>query len=94
MLLYSFLYIITIVIITIIIIIIVNINIISLENRSMGVLTKLDMRNNIKTLIDALSNEGYPLALGYIGVRCRNNQELETGTFFLYSIMCSDKVYL
>jgi len=46
-----------------------------MSNRSMGVLTKIDLRNT-KDIVHTLKNNDYPLPLGYIGVMCRSLEQL------------------
>lgn len=51
------------------------------ENRSLGVLSKIDLRP-AKDIIHTLENKDYPLPLGYIGVMCRTLDELNAGVTF------------
>lgn len=44
-------------------------------------LSKIDLRD-MKETIKTLKNEDYPLGLGYVGVRCRTQLELEEGIDF------------
>lgn len=50
--------------------------------RSMGVVTKCDLVKYKHTLVETLQNRNFPLGLGYIGVRCRTQTELEQGMGF------------
>ncbi|KNC51042.1 uncharacterized protein AMSG_12025 [Thecamonas trahens ATCC 50062] len=51
-------------------------------DRSLGVLTKMDLIKSRKHIHSILRNEDYPLGLGYVGVRCRSQKELEDGKSF------------
>nr|WGU15254.1 dynamin superfamily protein [Variosea sp.] len=46
------------------------------ESRTLGVLTKMDLRNT-KDIVKTLKNNEYPLGMGYIGVRCRTDKEID-----------------
>lgn len=62
-----------------------------LENRSLGVLSKIDLRPP-KDIINTLENKDYPLPLGYIGVMCRTLEELQAGvTFEQHLHVCKEK---
>jgi dynamin 1-like protein len=43
--------------------------------RTIGVITKLDLLENIHEAVDILSNKIYPLKFGYIGVICRSQKD-------------------
>jgi dynamin 1-like protein len=45
----------------------------------LGVLTKLDLLEDQQQLEELFNNEVYPLELGYYGLKCRNQKELDAG---------------
>lgn len=45
--------------------------------RTLGVVTKMDTGDDEAQILKIISGEVYPLKLGYVGVRCRNQEETE-----------------
>ncbi|CAE8597978.1 unnamed protein product, partial [Polarella glacialis] len=53
-----------------------------LGERTLGVLTKLDLADESGSAIEALQGRLYPLRLGYVGVICRSERDSATGLTF------------
>jgi dynamin 1-like protein len=47
--------------------------------RTIGVLTKIDLMDDGTNAIDILQGKVYPLKLGYIGVICRSQKDILSG---------------
>ncbi len=47
--------------------------------RTFGVLTKLDLMDEDTDALEMLSGQVYPLKLGYIGVMCRSQKDINIG---------------
>mmetsp|Transcript_17666 Transcript_17666/g.15477 ORF Transcript_17666/g.15477 Transcript_17666/m.15477 type:complete len:153 (-) Transcript_17666:1309-1767(-) len=49
------------------------------KKRTIGIVTKLDLMDESTDYLDALQGKLYELKLGYIGVICRKQKDLEAG---------------
>lgn len=47
--------------------------------RTLGIVTKLDLIEDERSMLGLMDGTVHPLELGYIGLRCRNQKELEQG---------------
>ena len=47
--------------------------------RTIGVLTKIDLMDEGTSALDLLNGSMYPLKLGYYGVKCRSQQNINDG---------------
>jgi dynamin 1-like protein len=52
--------------------------------RTLGVLTKLDLADNSITTLEALSGKIYPLRLGYVGVVCQSDRASKSGNLLTF----------
>lgn len=54
--------------------------------RTLGVITKMDRVEDGQSVIPIIDGEVYPLALGYVGVKCRNQTETQQGLNMMQAI--------
>lgn len=47
------------------------------RERTIGVITKIDLMDEGTDALEILSNKTYPLELGYYGVKCRSQQNIK-----------------
>ena len=61
--------------------------------RTFGVITKLDLMDEGTDALDILQGELYPLKLGYIGVVCRSQKDIEDSKPISDSIKDEEKFF-
>lgn len=54
--------------------------------RTLGVITKMDRVEDGSSVMPIIEGKIYPLSLGYVGVKCRNQQETEGGVHMLQAL--------
>ncbi len=61
--------------------------------RTIGVLTKLDLMDEGTHAMDLLQNKVYPLKLGYVGVVCRSQKDINTGKNIQEALKSEEKYF-
>lgn len=54
--------------------------------RTLGVITKMDRVEDGQSMMPIIDGEVYPLALGYVGVKCRTQEETQQGLSMIQAI--------
>lgn len=61
--------------------------------RTFGIITKVDLMDEGTDALELLQGEIYPLKLGYIGVVCRSQKDINDGTTIVESIKSEEKFF-
>ena len=61
--------------------------------RTIGVLTKIDLMDKGTNCLDVIQGRVYPLRLGYIGVVCRSQKDITTGKSIKESLVAEENFF-
>lgn len=64
-----------------------------LGERTIGVITKIDIMDEGTNAMDLLAGKVYPLKLGYVGVVCRSQRDIMQGKSVKDALKCEEKFF-
>jgi replication fork clamp-binding protein CrfC len=61
--------------------------------RTIGVITKLDLMDEGTNALELIQNKVFPLKLGYVGVVCRSQKDINSGKNIMEAVKSEEKYF-